>query len=729
MKVLIADSEITASSAIADWMVANGWPQPGIAATSDEAIEWINKNEGIDVLVTDVVLAPLDGLALRESLLPHFPALKVVFLAGFDVSAHAARMTGCGLLAKPATGEAVDAAIRALYEQPEPAAPQVAATPKVAAPQVAATPKVAAPQVAATPKVAAPQVAARAGISARPKQSTRAPAAILEGLNLGEAEMPPDALVGTKVGDYQIEARIGASQYGFIYRAKQTSMNRNVRFNTLDSAKAADPSAVEGFLADASAKANVNHPSIFAIYEEGEGGGTYYFSCEYEPCSSLEQIRQAGRKLTELQALQILKVVADVLGTLARTGTPHEMISARSILIGEHGRTRVANIALHKPVEIFDSTAEMSRLAGLLLESMEPVSETPLGLRELLDQTAAGAGPASWPAFSQALAALEPKVRPQDAYKLDAQDRAAIRIVEEAKKRQRRNMIVSSAVSLVLLTAALASIYFFIFAPKDSDTKRFENMVQIPAGEFIYQDGQKATLPTFYIDEFEVTIAQYAKFLQYLEENPEEAEKFAHPDQPKGKSHVPAEWADMTELRPPMPGYYTRARRWGRYQQAQLGLDSPVFGVDWFDAHAYAKWKGRRLPTEQEWEKAARGTDGRKFPWGDEPDPKNVNSGADLDPNPKKGGDIDGYKRWAPVDAIKADRSPFGVAGMAGNVSEWTATFDTDPQFSAGKLPVIRGGNWRNPDYVITRRVLLLTDLQSDNALGFRTASDTPPSQ
>jgi len=185
MKVLIADSEITASSAIADWMVANGWPQPGIAATSDEAIEWINKNEGIDVLVADVALSPLDGPSLRESLLPHFPALKVVFLAGFDVSAHAGRMAGCGLLAKPATGEAVDSAIRALYEQTEPqptpvvapvatpkvAAPQVsaaprAAAPKVAAPQVSAAPKVAAPQVSATPKVAAPQVSATPKVAA-----------------------------------------------------------------------------------------------------------------------------------------------------------------------------------------------------------------------------------------------------------------------------------------------------------------------------------------------------------------------------------------------------------------------------------------------------------------------------------------------------------------------------------------------------------------------------------
>ena len=58
---------------------------------------------------------------------------------------------------------------------------------------------------------------------------------------------------------------------------------------------------------------------------------------------------------------------------------------------------------------------------------------------------------------------------------------------------------------------------------------------------------------------------------------------------------------------------------------------------------------------------------------------------------------------------------------------EWTATLDTDPRMSSQKIPVIRGGNWKNPDYSIARRVLLLTDLQADDALGFRTASDVQP--
>ena len=217
-------------------------------------------------------------------------------------------------------------------------------------------------------------------------------------------------------------------------------------------------------------------------------------------------------------------------------------------------------------------------------------------------------------------------------------------------------------------------------------------MIEIPGGEFIYQDGQKLSLPAFFIDEYEVTIGQYAEFLKYLEQHPGEAAKFDHSEQPKGKSHVPAAWADQNLATGPMQGYYARAKRWGRYHDASLDVNCPVFGVDWFDAFAYAKWKGRRLPTEQEWEKAARGTQGFKYPWGNEPDGTKANSGSDFDPNPKKGGEQDGYKRWSPVDAKKGDKSPFGVMGMAGNVSEWTASLDTDPRMPSSENT---GHPWR----------------------------------
>ena len=524
-----------------------------------------------------------------------------------------------------------------------------------------------------------------------------------------------------------MEARIGKGPLGPIYRARQTNIQRLVRFYVLDASLASDKNAIQGFLSNASAKAKATNPVIIAVYEAGDSEGVYFYSCEYVPCRSVGQIRESGGTVDETSALSVLKAAGEALDYFAREKLDHDLLTENALLIGPANRVRVANIASSQAAQAFDLKTEMRRVGEIVLSVLPPTGAQKA--RDLAVQlTDPVAAPPSWAAFLQILATHQPKAVIADAYKLDAQERAAIRVVEESKKRQKRGMLINTLVSLGLLAAALAAIYFAFMRPKSATVRDLEVMVEVPAGEFIYQDGKKENLATSNIDKYEMTIGQYAQFLDFIEQNPDKVAQYESPSQPKGKSHVPAEWADKKDLNPPFPGYYHRAQQWGRYEKAALDVNSPVFGVDWFDAYAYAKWKGKRLPTELEWEKAARGTDGRKFPWGNNEDSSRANTGADLDPNPEKGGDKDGFKRWNPVDAKSGDKSPFGMVGASGNVSEWTATIVPSPE-GGGKIPVIRGGNWENPDPSVTRRVLKLMDLQQSETLGFRTVSDSAPAK
>ncbi len=250
----------------------------------------------------------------------------------------------------------------------------------------------------------------------------------------------------------------------------------------------------------------------------------------------------------------------------------------------------------------------------------------------------------------------------------------------------------------------------------EENRAKWSEMAIIPAGSFVMgskfreemsqnarleETPQKEVyLDAFYIDKYEVTNAEYWEFLQYIRNTGDHSK--CYQDEPKNKDHTPEKWYEDRYFDHP---------------------DFPVVRVDWYDAYAYAAWAEERLPSEAEWEKAARGTDGRRFPWGDVFSASRVNWGAT--------GSLT-------VGSYTEGDSVFGCHDMAGGVIEWCSDwFDRyyykrgpasnpkGPEKSTGVRSMRGGSLFANSAYLLrcTKRSLGKPD-ERNKAVGFRTVAD-----
>ncbi len=230
---------------------------------------------------------------------------------------------------------------------------------------------------------------------------------------------------------------------------------------------------------------------------------------------------------------------------------------------------------------------------------------------------------------------------------------------------------------------------------KPTKTIALTGMVVIPAGEFWMgcnekvdskcekdeRPGGKVDLDAFSIDKHEVTVADYRKCVK------------------AGKCST--------------DGLTTYKCNW----EKSGGEDYPIDCVNWNQAKTYCAWAGKRLPTEAEWEKAARGTEGRIYPWGNQWDSSRANVGT--------GGTVS-------VGSYPSGASPYGVYNMAGNVWEWTSSLDKRYPYKAddgredpsAKGPrVLRGGSWFNAALLARSSYRSRGDPDNRfNVIGFRCA-------
>ncbi len=247
---------------------------------------------------------------------------------------------------------------------------------------------------------------------------------------------------------------------------------------------------------------------------------------------------------------------------------------------------------------------------------------------------------------------------------------------------------------------------------KKEDPSR--GMILVPAGEFLMGSPDPASdsypehkrqVPDFLLDAVPVV---NARFLEFVRNGGYGDRKFWGED---GAAEI-EKYVDSTGK--PGPRYWANGA-------PPAGLDAhPVVGVSFFEARAYARWAGKRLPSEEEWEKAARGADGRAYPWGGPFDRKLCNTQES------------GYGATTKAGRFSAGKSPYGALDMAGNVLEWTRSFfepypgneRENPQY--GRMyRVLRGGAWcfKQKSAETSMRFIMRPDLRW-NYVGFRCAKD-----
>jgi len=280
---------------------------------------------------------------------------------------------------------------------------------------------------------------------------------------------------------------------------------------------------------------------------------------------------------------------------------------------------------------------------------------------------------------------------------LDAQGNVAANVADAVTRlaalhraRTRRRLLAGVGAAALLAAAAYA------LAPRGTQDAGLYadggSGVFIAGGRYTLGDGEHAplrevALSAFRIDRHEVTTAQYARFLQAT-----------------GLPHEPEYW-----------------------QASLAGQDLPVIGVSWHDAQAYCQWAGRRLPTDAQWEAAARGPDARRYPWGEAaPDPTRARFAVSSD---------EPYEGLAPVGTHPAGATDTGVHDLAGNAAEWVADWHAegidaaqtlDPKGpDSGSARIVRGGGYFDPaERILPSRRFHADPSYRGEDIGFRCAAD-----
>jgi len=474
-----------------------------------------------------------------------------------------------------------------------------------------------------------------------------------------------DFQAGQPITDrYVCRSKIGRGGMGTVYVADDTLLGEAVALKFLHPHLLHTQRGVQLFIREAQVARRLRHDRIVATHDVGRTPeGVLYLSMEMLPGHSLRKYlnkyRLDQQPMPVRLAVELTNQILDALD-YAHQYIVHRDLKPENVVIMPGEKLKVLDFGLAKAIDEEDiptdaeATASSHRVVGT--EAYAAPEQKHHGkVDAIADVYAVGV------LLHEMLTLRSPREEfvEIEAVRTDVSP-SIIAITKKARRDRKDERWPSAAAFRTALMDAYADAYTKTRSAKTtSDSHRevsTDGMVLLEGGGFLMgSNDSPATSPEFeeqvdpfYMDTHPVTVAQYRRYLE------------------------------ATELSPP------------RFWQAKgfEGGDQPVVGVTWEEASAYAAWEGKRLPTEIEWEFAARGKKNRKYPWGHEAPDKNRANYGDFLSMPSF------------VNMHEEGSTPDGICDLGGNVAEWTSDwFQTYAQQRRGDTPVeprrtVRGGSW-----------------------------------
>jgi len=412
------------------------------------------------------------------------------------------------------------------------------------------------------------------------------------------------------LGRYKVISELGRGGMGVVYQCNDTMLGRTVALKRLLSKD--NDMLIERFLAEAKSIAALNHPNIMQIYDIARDDKGLLITTEFVNGTDLEGFISKKGKLPLKVALRLMLPICKAMLYAHNRGVIHRDIKPANILLTKDGIPKIGDFGLARTENMKDL-----EVTGVIMGTRAYASPEQFSDAKHLDHRT------DIYSLSAMFYEMLSGNSPQFFRHTDIPESVVPLILKGMKREPAKRYKDLNEMLAQLTVLAKDSGKGSVGEQKLKSAGSLESritvkdteMILVPKGEFLF--GSKAVrieLDDFYIDKYPVTNAQFASV------------KTNHMFPPDQENH-------------------------------------PATKLTWLEANLYARKIGKRLPNEKEWEKAARGIDGRKYPWGNEFIVEYCNSFESK------------LNSTTPVDSYPEGASPYGIMDMAGNVWEWTSTY------------------------------------------------------